>query len=634
MNDKKRVQHTVVGMAGHIDHGKTSLVNALTGTNTDRLKEEIERGMTTDLGFAFLGKDITIIDVPGHERFVKTMVAGVNSVDCAMLVIAADDGVMPQTREHLEILNLLQVHVGVVAITKIDLVESEWCEMVIDEVRQFLKGSVLETAPIVPVSSLTKKGIDVLKEEIVRIAGTLQDRKDKGIFRLLIDRAFSIKGFGTVVAGTVLSGKVSPEDTVELLPQGLKLRVKNVQVHDEPVLEATIGFRTALNLGRIDKESVERGNVIAEPGYFIPTYMVDAYFTFLKNKMSTLKNRTRVRVHIGTSEVIGRIVILDKKEYASGDEGFVQLHFEKPVIADTNDRFVVRSYSPVQTIGGGVILDTHPKTHKQLQQEVLSHLERLHNGDPNQIILEFFNRERFIPKSEEEISKGIGVTQEETSQRIAVLESEGSVVRVNKKKYLSSVNLALLRKKIIILLETFHEENPLLLSISAAKLCVMIKQPVDRLLFSDITNDLKQNGTCAGEQDQIRLATASVTLTPKLLEYKQTIQDRFLKNPLNPPKLEEILDEMGDKVKKLVAYMIASGDLVMIDKEICFHKDALETAKKSIKGCFNPQKETASLHELRAALGGDISRNKLIAILEYFDSKGVTIREGDLRRLK
>ena len=272
-------RHVVLGMAGHIDHGKTEIVKALTGTDTDRLKEEKERGMTTDLGFAFLGDDITIIDVPGHEKFVKTMVAGVNTVDLALLVIAADDGIMPQTTEHLEILNLLQVPAGLVAISKIDLVETDWTEMVVGDVKKLLKGTPLEGGPIVPVSPITGQGMDTLKHEIFRTAQNIHARQDTGVFRLPIDRSFTIRGFGTVVAGTILSGKIAPEDTVELLPQGKTIRVRGVQVHDHPVDQSSVGFRTAINLIGTDKEQVQRGDVLAEPGFFRPSSMMDAYFT-------------------------------------------------------------------------------------------------------------------------------------------------------------------------------------------------------------------------------------------------------------------------------------------------------------------------------------------------------------------
>jgi selenocysteine-specific elongation factor len=263
-------RHVVLGTAGHIDHGKTALVKALTGKDTDRLKEEKERGMTTDLGFAFLGDSITVIDVPGHERFVKTMVAGVNTVDLAMLVVAADDGVMPQTEEHLDILNLLHIPGGLVAVNKIDLVDGDWLELVVEDVRKRLKGTVLENGPIVPVSALSGRNIDVLKKEILRLAEGVQARRDKGVFRMPIDRVFTIRGFGTVVAGTVLSGGIALEDEAELLPQKILLRVRGLQVHDKTVRESRAGFRTAVNVMGVEKEKVERGHVLAEPGFFQP----------------------------------------------------------------------------------------------------------------------------------------------------------------------------------------------------------------------------------------------------------------------------------------------------------------------------------------------------------------------------
>ncbi len=619
-------------MAGHIDHGKTAIVKALTGTDTDRLKEEKERGMTTDLGFAFLGKDITIIDVPGHEKFVKTMVAGVNTIDLAVLVIAADDGVMPQTEEHLEILNLLRVPTGLVVLNKIDLVEPDWVELVADDVKKLVQGTVLDGSPIIPVSALTNHGIETLNEEIIAAASKVRARKDKGVFRLPVDRVFTIKGFGTVIAGTVLSGKVSPDDTVELLPQKASLRVRGVQVHDKPVDSATVGYRTAINLGKIDKESIERGDMLAEPGYYKPTYMIDAHFSLLSSWTRELKNQTRVRVHIGTSEVIARIILLDSDIYTPGDEGFVQLHFEKPVVADREDRFVIRSYSPVRTIGGGIILDTNPTKHRRLKDKVIANLEKLLKGDPNLVVLEHFNRNRFMPQMKEELTKSLGVTKEELEKRIQELEKEELVKWIGKKRLMSTENYDILKRKIYTLVESFHKENPLKFAIAAGKLKQIIKPPADKNVFDEIIALYKEDGTFFIEGDQIRLASHTVDLSPYLQELRAKIDKLFLDAPFNPPKNEDIVDKYGENAQKMLEYLIESGELIQVDKGQCFTKEGYTTVQNKVATLLR-RNEGAAIGEMRECLEG-MPRKKTVSLLEYFDRTGFTYRDGDVRKLK
>ena len=624
--------HVVLGMAGHIDHGKTALVKALTGRDTDRLKEEIERGMTTDLGFAFLGSDVTIIDVPGHEKFVKTMVAGVNTIDIALLVVAADDGVMPQTEEHLEILNLLNISTGLVAVTKIDIVEPEWVDLVVDDVKKLIKGTFLEESPVIPVSPIKNIGIDILNDAILRIAGEVKARQDKGIFRLPIDRVFTIKGFGTVVAGTVLSGSVSPGDRVELLPKGVELRVRGVQVHDKSVDSGDIGYRTAINLGRVEKESVERGDLLAESGFYKPTQMIDAQFTLLKSWSREIDNRTRVRVHVGTSEVIARIYLLDKERYAPGEKGFVQFHFEKPVVADMGDRYVVRSYSPLYTMGGGVILDVHPHKHKRFQMDVIEKLERLYKGDPNQVVMETFDTTRFVPKTRDDLAKSIGITMDELSKRLEYLQKENRIRQVGKNRLMSCENSEMLQKKIISLLETFHKDNPLQISIPAAKLRLLVRQTVDQSLFDGILGKLKKEGTITLEGDQASLAGRAVELSPKLKEYKKRVEKQFLDNLFDPPKFEEIISEVGEGVRKLLIYMVDAGELIQVEKGVYFHKTAISEGKKRIVSLLTGGTGKAAIADMRKVFE-EAPRKKLVALLEYYDRTKFTVREGTVRKL-
>lgn len=623
-------RHIVLGMAGHIDHGKTELVKALTGTDTDRLKEEKERGMTTDLGFAFLGDDITIIDVPGHEKFVKTMVAGVNTVDLAMLVIAADDGVMPQTEEHLEILNLLQVPAGLVAVSKIDLVEPDWLELVIDEIKKGLKGTFLESAPIVPVSPITGDGMDDLKNTIFDTAKTIQNRKDKGVFRLPIDRVFTMKGFGTVVAGTVLSGKISTDDTVDLLPQEKSLRVRGVQVHGKPVDESTIGFRTAINLMNVDKESIERGHVLTEPGFYRPSSMIDTYFTHLSSAQKEMKNRARVHVHIGTSEVIARIILLDRKTYAPGDSGFVQIHFEKPVAGDIGDRFVVRSYSPVRTIGGGLILDFHPAKHKPFQDDVLDRLKKLKDSDPAMVVLEHLRKSWFTPQSNDDLTKILGLTKETLQQRLEELESRNDVIRIGKKRWMTRENHDILKRKIISQLEIFYDQNPFRIAMAGAELRSRIKLPVDRILFDSVVADLESAGQLSIAGSQIKLKGRRVKLTPELETLKADIEKAMLDDPVNPPDKKNLIQKFGKNTEDILSFLIESGTIVIFEEGLMYHQEALDKIKADIKKLLLG-KGQATVSEIRQYLG--TTRKYAVPLLIYLDNQGFTVRDGDYRKL-
>ncbi|HEY5864081.1 MAG TPA: selenocysteine-specific translation elongation factor, partial [Candidatus Tectomicrobia bacterium] len=358
------MKQIVLGTAGHIDHGKTSLIKALTNIDTDRLKEEKERGITIDLGFAYLQltKDIQlgIVDVPGHERFVKNMLAGVGGIDLVVLVIAADEGVMPQTREHLAICELLQVREGLVALTKIDMVEPDWLELVQEDTAEFLRGTFLEGKPIVPLSSRTGEGLDTLLETLRSLCAALTPRSTTGPVRLPIDRVFSMRGFGTVVTGTLFSGSLSLEDRVEVLPGHDTARVRGLQVHNQAMPVAVAGQRTAVNLQGLEKSELQRGAVLTTPGRFPVTYMLDVTLRLLAEAPRPLKHRDRVRFHVGTSEIMGRVILLDGDTLQPGQETFAQLHLEEPTVAAAQDRYVLRSYSPVQTVAGGVVLNASP----------------------------------------------------------------------------------------------------------------------------------------------------------------------------------------------------------------------------------------------------------------------------------
>ncbi|MFH1942050.1 MAG: SelB C-terminal domain-containing protein [bacterium] len=553
-----------------------------------------------------------------------------NAGHLALLVIAADDGVMPQTVEHLEILNLLKVPSGLVAVSKIDLVEKDWLDLVIDEIKKLVRGTVLDGKPILPVSPVTGQGMDALKDEIFRVARDVQKRRDKGVFRLPIDRVFTIKGFGTVVAGTVLSGRVAQDDTVELLPHKLSLRVRGIQVHDRPVTESGVGFRTAINLMGIEKETLTRGDVLAEPGFYRPSSMIDAQFALLKTWSKNLRNRARVRIHIGTSEMIARIILLDKETYSPGDEGFIQLHFEKPVVADIGDRYVVRSYSPLRTLGGGIILETHPPKHKRFQKDIIEKLERLSRGDPTQLVLEHLEKSWFAPLDTEELARSSGMMKEEVAQRLVTLEDDGKAIRVGKKRFMSRKNRDMLKRQIVDILEMFHHENPLRIHMSGAELLSRIRRPVDRSLFDELIQTLKEEGIMSVHGNRIQRKGHTARLTPALQALKERIEKKLLEDPFNPPSEKLLIQEMGDEAKHILTFMTESGDLVRLEGGIFLHKKAMDQAEQKIRD-YLKAKGQATVSDLKQHLG--TTRKYAVPLLFYLDNIGLTERDGDFRKL-
>ena len=624
-------RHIVIGMAGHIDHGKTAIVRALTGVDTDRLKEEKERGMTTDLGFAFFGDDMTIIDVPGHEKFVRTMVAGVNTIDIAVLVVAADDGVMPQTREHLEILRLLNIPAGLIALNKIDLVERDWLDLVTADIRTVVAGTFLEKSPVVPVSTVTGEGISLLGETIHQHSQFVREREDKGVFRLPIDRVFTIKGFGTIVAGTVLSGSVKVDDTLELLPQGVSVRIRGIQVHDHAVGESRTGQRTALNLQGVEKEMVERGNVLCAPGFFRPTSMLDAHMLYLPSASKPLANRSRVHVHCGTSEVVARLVLLDQETLAPGSEGLVQLHFEQPVVADAGDRYVVRSYSPVHTIGGGCVLDAHPEKHRRFQDDVGQRLNRLMHGDPAQPVLEQLARHTSGLATTVDMARQTSIPVRACLVHLEELLRRGSALRFGTDLWCAASTMRATRQHILETLTRFHHEQPLRTGMLPSELHSHIKPALDRKLFDTACVALVQDGEVTRKNERLAVKDYQPVLSPEQQSAAQAIKRLLLINPLMPPGREELLAKMGKDGEKVLTLMIETGEVVLLEDGILMHRDAIAQARTRVQEYFAHQ-PAGTMSEIRQHLG--ISRKYAVPLLVHFDHNGVTERDGDVRRLK
>ncbi|HET7317739.1 MAG TPA: selenocysteine-specific translation elongation factor, partial [Nitrospirota bacterium] len=459
------MKYIILGTAGHIDHGKSSLVKALTGIDPDRLKEEKERGITLDLGFASLdlpgGNRLGIVDVPGHEGLIKNMLAGVGGIDIVMLVIAADEGIMPQTREHLAICNLLHVKKGIIALTKTDMVDKDWLALVTDEVRDFVKGTFLEKSAIVPVSSKTGENLPALVQELAKLSNEVSPKSPNGILRLPIDRVFTMKGFGTVITGTLLSGTVSIEQEVDILPKGIKTKVRGIQSHNKAVQRAVAGQRTAVNLQGVEKDQLSRGDTIVSAGFFSTTKTLDAKLDLLKQAPRGLKTGSRVRFYNTTQEAIGRLTILGSNELAPGEEAFVQIRLEHPVIVQHGDRYILRFYSPMETLGGGVVLNPHTRRHKQAaMKESIRALGVLERGPIEEKLPLFISGKGLAGMEEAAIIGDMAGDKQEIQSALAALVQKKTILRVDN-LYVHASHVAELEKKALDLVKQYHKDNPL-----------------------------------------------------------------------------------------------------------------------------------------------------------------------------
>jgi selenocysteine-specific elongation factor len=626
----------IIGTAGHVDHGKTQLVKVLTGQDTDRLKEEKKRGISIELGFAPLklqnGKHAAIIDVPGHERFIKQMLAGVAGIDIVMLVVAADEGVMPQTREHLDIIELLQIKKGLVVITKIDLVDEEWLELVEDDVQSFLKGTVLEDAPILKVSAVKKQGIEQLMSVITAFSekGFL-DLSRKGHLRLPVDRSFTLSGFGTVITGTLWVGEVRAGDIVEVQPSGKKTRVRSVQVHGKPQEVAVAGQRVALNLSDLEVWEVPRGSTVVHLGSFEPSYLLDARLRLVKGAASPLRQRQRVRVHLGTSEKLARVKLLDVEELQPGADSYVQLQMEEPLIAQRGDRFVIRSYSPMHTIGGGMIVEPQAQRLKKHDQAALDLLKIKEENDPRKLVkvlldtttnklltkTDLSDKLKLPPETIEEALKSIG--------EVVLVEGEGVVYLTGKQveeKWL---------KQVLTVLEEYHAAYPLRLGVDREEL---------RSRFFARFSIRELNALLGHWRDLQKLAINKSYLSKVGFlplpddRQKRLIEDieaEFIKGDFQPPGWEDIIQEFNLKAAEkdeLLRYLLGNGNLIKAAEGMFFHKETVAKAKEILRRVYEKNGEIV-LSEMRDTFKS--TRRYILPLLEYLDAQKFTRRIGDKR---
>src|SRR6266849_1485630 len=571
----------IVGTAGHIDHGKSSLVEALTGTHPDRLEEEKRRGITIDLGFAFLeenGVRFGFVDVPGHERFVSNMLAGAAGIDVLLLVIAADESIKPQTREHFDICRLLGVKRGVVALTKSDMVDSETLELVRLEVEEFLRGSFLEQAPIVPVSAKTGAGLGELRVALSEAAANASAKNAARYFRLPIDRAFAMKGFGSVVTGTLISGSVAAGDEVELFPGSQRLRVRGVQSGGKNVERASAGQRTAVNLAGIEHTALRRGMSLATPGKFRVTRRIDARLELLRSA-PRLKQRTRVHFHSGTSETVAEVFLHASKELAPGQSGLVQLRLQDEVLALAGDRLIVRQFSPVTTIGGGVVLDPLARRPTVRDTGRVAFLETLERGDRVEVLAAM--TERAV----------LGITFEEIVARTGWLENEiraaaKKLADTARAKIVSAEPLTLLaaksfdevRQKIAARIEKFHKENPLLPGMSREDLRSSLGRRVRPETFRAALDELLAQKKLETQGEIVKRAGATISLDPEEARAKEQIEKAFATAGLAVPSVKEVLSKLpveARRAEKILQILLRDKILVRVTPELIFHRDAL-----------------------------------------------------------
>jgi len=634
------VKQIVLGTAGHIDHGKTTLVKALTGINTDRLKEEQLRGITIELGFAWLdlpgGLRIGIVDVPGHEKFVKNMVAGATGIDVVAMVIAADEGVMPQTREHMEICQLLGVKYGFVVLTKTDLVDDEWLELVTDDIRKFVKGTFLDGAPLLPVSAVTGKGIPEFIKTLDELSPKIPGRSSSGLFRLPVDRVFTMKGFGTVITGTLISGRIEVGETIMIYPSGVTSKVRGIQVHNESVNEAVAGMRTAINFQGLDKTSVDRGEVVSTPGALIPGYMLDVSLHLLKSNRKPVKNRTRVRFHTGTSEILGNLVLLDREELLPGEETVAQLRLDSLTAVVKDDRFVLRSFSPARTIAGGQILNPVPRKHKRFKPEVTEGLNSLSSLSPEELIAYYVAESGYMGVSFSDLKVMTNITEKHLDGNLQNLLSKKKIVLIDKESriYLHQAGIENLKKEMHDFIDAYHRTNPLKAGMPKEELKSKLPDFLNPKLFILIINQMIKDKNIALDEDMVRLEGHKVSLGEDQSSIKMKIIKTYKESGLTPPYFKElILEHKIDpaRAKDVLMHLVDEGVMLKVKEDLYYHSDNINEIKNRMIEFLRKNGEM-SAPQFKEMAGA--SRKFLIPLLEYFDSKNVTIRIGDIRKLR
>ena len=628
------MKNIIIGTAGHVDHGKTALIKALTGIETDRIKEEKKRGITIELGFAYLdlpdGEKAGIIDVPGHEKFVKNMLAGAGGIDLALLVVAADEGFMPQTREHLGILSLLNISEGIIVITKKDMVDEDWLEIVCDEVRQEVQGTFLENAQIIPVSSYTGEGIEQLRQAIFTMIDQKTQIKNLDVpFRIPVDRIFSVAGFGTVITGTLIEGTMKVGDPVTVYPSRIESRIRNLQVHSQDVQEAYAGQRVAVNLAGLKKTDLNKGDVIAVPDSMHTTMMIDIHLTVLKDCDREIRNATRLHLYHGARDILCKIVLLDRDSVGAGESCYAQLRLEEEIAVKTGDRFVLRFYSPVETIGGGVILDSNPFKHKRNDAAVLESLKLKEGGSDREKISAALRDYSARFETLDFLQIQTGIPKEQFEQQINKLIKDKVAFRVSDNVVIHTDYLNRLKDSAVKLLESYHKENPLREGMKKDEFRNKLIKYEDISVVAKTTDSLVNRKVLKYVNNCVALADFEVQQDNN----QQEIENAFLQGGFSPESPDQIAARFPKvkNFKQVLESLVNTGKLVRVEEKILLHADyynkALTLAKEHVD-----QNGQITLAEMRDLMGA--SRKFAVAVLEYWDKRGITKKVGDARTFK
>lgn len=628
----------VIGTAGHVDHGKSTLIAALTGTHPDRLKEEQEREMTIELGFGWLtlpdGEEIGIVDVPGHRDFIENMLAGIGGIDAALLVIAADEGVMPQTKEHLAILDLLQIPTGLIALTKTDLApDPEWLALVETDIRATIAGTVMEDAPIIRVSAKNKTGLDELLSKLTEILQEKPSRLDLGRPRLPIDRVFSMPGFGTIVTGTLSDGHLAIGDEVVILPSGQKGRIRGLQTHKKKEETAVPGSRTAVNISGVATEEIQRGEVVTHPKQYQPTRRVDAHFRLLKDVSQPLKHATEVKVFVGASETMAAARVLGVEMINPGEEGWLQLELRDPVVAVRGDRYILRRPSPGETLGGGVIVDHQPKgRHKRFNEKVLKSLAALAAGSPADILLEAAlalnaaSVKEIVTRSRLEAESATQALQEtlETGQLLQL--EDGNLIISSDLLIIPAPHWETLRDKAIQMVQAYHKNSPLRRGIPREELKSRLK--LQTRAFNALVKKLVAEGAIIEVDSTLAIVGHEIEFDSSQQAKVQGLMRKFAQNPYSPPSVKESQAEAGEDV---VNALVELGQLKQLTSDVIFRTEDYEQMVTKVRA-FITENGKITVADARDLFNS--SRKYMLALLEHLDATSVTIREGDFRKLR
>ena len=629
------MKHIIIGTAGHIDHGKTTLIKALTGCNTDRWKEEQERGITIDLGFAFFdlpnGDRAGIVDVPGHEKFIHNMVAGVVGMDMVLLVIAADEGIMPQTKEHMDILHLLGIQKCIVVLNKMDLVDPEWLELMEEEVRDQLQDTFLKDAPVVKVSSVTGEGLKELTDEIVKMeTSEVQEKEIHTIPRLPIDRVFTISGFGTIVTGTLISGIIRKDDTLQLYPWNAPCKVRNIQVHGKNVDECSAGQRVAVNLTGIKKEDISRGDVLASPNSMKGTTLLDVKLKILKDSNRIVKNRSRLHLFTGTSEVLCRAILLDRDELKAGEECFAQLRLEQELALRKGDRFIVRFYSPMETIGGGEVLEPNPKAKRRFKEAALEELRRKEAGSSVDVVQMHVKSHRDTLITITELAKLTALSEEEIRQDVSELEdgSEAFVFPMKKDTYVWMRDDELyLQEQIKAELKKYHHKYPYRHGIKKAEIQTKYMKKIKPVVAAKIFEHWETEESIISRGEYLHLPEFEILKDARYEGCRKLLLNSFEKAEYQFVKLSEtdVEKEYADMAEDILLLLREENQVVRLSEDAYTVKPLLETAAEKIREVVH-QQPVITISEVRDLFS--TSRKNAKLILEYTDGQRITRNTG------